>query len=36
MKNYKEPLIELLFVEEKDILTLSDPGSDDIFNMIEL
>ena len=36
MKNYKKLLIELLFVEETDILTLSDPGCDDIFNTIEL
>ena len=36
MKQYNTPLVELLLMEAEDILTLSDPHGDDIFNMIEL
>ena len=36
MKNYHAPLVELLLMNTEDILTLSDPHDDDIFNMIEV
>jgi len=36
MKKYKEPRIDLFFLASEDVLTVSDPTGDDIFDNIEL
>ena len=35
MKTYENPLIDFLVLESLDILTLSDPGDDDIFDVLD-
>ena len=32
MKNYIEPIVNLLYISNEDILTVSDPFGDDGFN----
>jgi hypothetical protein len=32
MKNYIEPIVNLLYISNEDILTVSDPCKDDGFN----
>lgn len=32
MKHYIEPTVNLLFMEAEDILTISDPCGDDVFD----
>ena len=35
MKHYEEPSVSFLVLDFKDILTLSDPGEDDIFDVLD-
>lgn len=35
MKNYVEPIVNLLYLSNEDVLTVSDPIGDDIFDGAE-
>ena len=32
MKNYVEPIVNLLYLNNEDVLTISDPTGDDLFD----